>query len=147
MELSLTNKEDKEDEDYEKELLGKEESTSFRGIAARLNFLSLDSPELQFPVKQGSREMANPCKGSRKKLKKIARFLINRERTVWEFRWQEECERSWVVSDSDWGGNRKDRKSTSGGVWMVGNHCVKTWSSSQGAVALSSAEAEFYDMV
>ena len=141
------DKEDKEDEEYEKELLGNEESTSFRGIAARLNFLSLDSPELQFPVKQGSREMANPCKGSWKKLKKIARFLINRERTVWEFRWQEECERSWVVSDSDWGGNRKDRKSTSGGVWMVGNHCIKTWSSSQGAIALSSAEAEFYAMV
>ena len=30
---------------------------------------------------------------------------------------------------------------------MLGLHCIKTWSSSQGAVALSSAEAEFYGMV
>ena len=30
---------------------------------------------------------------------------------------------------------------------MLGSHCIKTWSSSQGAVALSSAEAEFYGMV
>ena len=30
---------------------------------------------------------------------------------------------------------------------MVGNHCIKTWSSTQGAVALSSAEAEFYAMI
>ena len=30
---------------------------------------------------------------------------------------------------------------------MIGNHCIKTWSSSQGAVALSSAEAEFYAMI
>ena len=30
---------------------------------------------------------------------------------------------------------------------MVGKHCVKTWSSTQGAVALSSAEAEFYAMI
>ena len=30
---------------------------------------------------------------------------------------------------------------------MLGNHCVKTWSTSQGAVALSSAEAEFYAMI
>ena len=30
---------------------------------------------------------------------------------------------------------------------MMGIHCVKTWSSSQGAIALSSAEAEFYGMV
>ena len=30
---------------------------------------------------------------------------------------------------------------------MIGKHCVKTWSTSQGAVALSSAEAEFYAMI
>ena len=30
---------------------------------------------------------------------------------------------------------------------MLGKHCVKTWSTSQGAVALSSAEAEFYAMI
>ena len=30
---------------------------------------------------------------------------------------------------------------------MLGNHCIKTWSSTQGAVALSSAEAEFNAMV
>lgn len=30
---------------------------------------------------------------------------------------------------------------------MLGDHCVKTWSSSQGAYALSSAEAEFYGMI
>ena len=41
----------------------------------------------------------------------------------------------------------KDRKSTSGGVWMLGKHCIKTWCGSQGAFALSSAEAEFYAMV
>ena len=30
---------------------------------------------------------------------------------------------------------------------MLGSHCIKTWSSSQGAVALSSTEAEFYGMI
>ena len=30
---------------------------------------------------------------------------------------------------------------------MVGNHCIKTWSATQGAYALSSAEAEFYAMI
>ena len=29
----------------------------------------------------------------------------------------------------------------------MGGHCLRTWSSTQGAVALSSAEAEFYAMV
>ena len=30
---------------------------------------------------------------------------------------------------------------------MLGKHCIKTWSASQGAVALSNAEAEFYGMI
>ena len=52
-----------------------------------------------------------------------------------------------TYSDSDWGGRPGSRKSTSGGVWMIGSHCIKTWSSTQGSFALSSAEAEFYGMV
>ena len=50
-------------------------------------------------------------------------------------------------TDSDWGGDRADRRSTSGGTITYGKHCWRTWSSTQGAVALSSAEAEFYAMV
>ena len=30
---------------------------------------------------------------------------------------------------------------------MLGSHCIKTWSATQGAYALSSAEAEFYAMI
>ena len=30
---------------------------------------------------------------------------------------------------------------------MLGRHCLKTWSSTQGPIALSSAEAEFYALV
>ena len=30
---------------------------------------------------------------------------------------------------------------------MIGKHCIKTWSATQGAYALSSAEAELYGMV
>ena len=45
------------------------------------------------------------------------------------------------------GGEVEERKSTSGGVWMIGSHCIKVWSATQGAYALSSAEAEFYAMI
>ena len=30
---------------------------------------------------------------------------------------------------------------------MHGNHCIKTWSSAQPVIALSSGEAEYYGMV
>ena len=36
----------------------------------------------------------------------------------------------------------RTRRSTSGGVAFLGSHCIKTWSSTQSIVALSSAEAE-----
>ena len=50
------------------------------------------------------------------------------------------------------GGSRWDRKSTSGGVVKMGvvkmwGRCVKIWSTTHAAVALSTAESEFYPMV
>ena len=33
------------------------------------------------------------------------------------------------------------------GALLMGKHCIKTWSTAQGAVALSGAEAEFYALV
>ena len=54
---------------------------------------------------------------------------------------------SSVVTDSDWGGSSRDRKSTSGGAWMIGKHCIKTWCATQGPYALSSGAAELYAIV
>ena len=44
----------------DEEDLGKEEATVYRGLAARLNFMSQDCPDLQFPTKPCSKEVANP---------------------------------------------------------------------------------------
>ena len=114
---------------------------------ARFNHLSSDCPDLQFPIKQCSREMAKPNRGSWGRMKKVAKYLLNRERVDWRFDWQDEPSACYVAADNDWGGNLKDRKSTSGRVWMLGHHTIKTWSASQGAIVLSSAEAEFYAMI
>jgi hypothetical protein len=61
---------------------------------------------------------------------------------VWKYGWQGRKEELEVYTDSDWAGCRKTRRSTSGGVVMVGRHVVKTWSRTQKVVALSSGEAE-----
>ena len=73
--------------------------------------------------------------------------MVGRKSVVWLFRWQDEVAYAYVASDSDWGGNSKDRRSTSGGVWRLGGHLIKTWSSTQQAYALSSAEAELYALI
>lgn len=45
-------------------------------------------------------------------------------------------------SDSDWAGCKKTMKSSSGGVISRGRHFLKSWSSIQKSITLSSAEAE-----
>ncbi len=46
--------------------------------------------------------------------------------------------------DSDWAGCRETRKSTNGGSMTVSGACLKTWSSTQAVLAISSGEAEYY---
>ena len=122
-------------------------ATAYRALVARLNFLGQDSPDLQFPAKELSRDMACPTVGSWGRLKKVARFLVGRRCVVWHYRFQHVPSRLSVFVDSDWGGDRLSRKSTSGGAICLGGHLLRTWSSTQSAIALSSAEAEFYALV
>ena len=52
-----------------------------------------------------------------------------------------------VYVDSDWAGCKVTRKSTSGGAITWDGGLLKSWSTTQGATALSSGEAEFYAAV
>ena len=63
------------------------------------------------------------------------------------FEWQAEVKTDKIYSHSDWGDLVGSRKSTSGGALLMGKHCMTTWSTTQGAVALSSVEAECYALV
>eukprot|EP00973_Karenia_brevis_P031379 4329357-Karenia_brevis.AAC.1 len=65
---------DKEDrvEEWEDEFLGKSEATEYRGLVARLNFMSLDLLELQLAIKQCSRDMVNPRVVSWRALERVA---------------------------------------------------------------------------
>ena len=85
-----------------------------------MNYLAQDSPDLQYPAKEISREMARPKMGAWMRLKKVVRYLAGRRAVVWKYGYQEEVQEVVVRADSDWGGNRWSRKSTSGGVVMMG---------------------------
>ena len=67
-------------------------------------------------------------------------------RLVWTYPYQR-AEGIDIYSDTDWSGCPRTRKSTSGGVVMVGSRCIRTWSSTQPSVTLSSGKAEFYGIV
>jgi hypothetical protein len=91
--------------------------------------------------------MAQPRKRHWRALKRLARYLKGKPITVFEYRWQTESGEIEGYTDSDWAGCRHTSKSTSGGAMMLGQHCVKTWSSTQKSITLSSGEAELVAMV
>ena len=123
-------------------LMPARDASAFRGLAARANYLALDRADIQYAAKELCRGVAQPTRGHMKKLRRLARYLIEVPRVVWQFGFQGACNELSVSSDSDWAGCRRTAKSTSGGAIMRGTHCLKSWSSTQKFVTLSSAEAE-----
>ena len=82
------------------------------------------------------------------KMKRLARYLLQFPRIIFEFNPNLEDDGViYVYSDSDWAGCLRTRRSTSGGVMMLGNGVVKTWSNTQTTIAQSSGEAEYYAIV
>ena len=72
---------------------------------------------------------------------------MGRPRLVWHFPWQDPTSRLNVYVDTDFAGCLKTRRSTSGGLGMVGCHSIKAWSATQTVVALSNGEAELSGLV
>ena len=120
--------------------------TGFRGLAARGNYLAADRVDLQFSAKEICRFMSAPMETSMMALKRLGRYLKDHKRLVYTYPWQEASGID-VYSDTDWSGCPRTRRSTSGGCVMFGRHVIRTWSSTQPLVTLSSGEAEFYGLV
>ena len=47
----------------------------------------------------------------------------------------------------DYAGCKRTRRSTNGGLAMLGEHVIKSWASTQIVVALSSGDAEYYCVI
>ncbi len=123
-----------------------DKQSPFRAVAARANYLAADRPEIQFAAKEVCRWMSSPSELSLGALKRMGRFLEGHQRLVYSYPWQE-AEGLEVYSDTDWAGCQRTRKSTSGGGLLLGRHLIKSWSSTQSSVSLSSGEAEYYGVV
>ncbi len=123
------------------------DTTLYRACAARCNFLGLDRPDLQYAAKEVSRGMSKPTQENMTDLKRIARYLKKYPRAVFEYKFQLPPKRIRIFSDSNWAGCVKTRKSTQGGTVMLNGCCIKSWSSTQAIISLSSGEAEYYGIV
>ena len=126
----------------ESPLLEDERLKRYQSVAARLNYLALDRPDVQFASKELMRKMSAPTEDDEQKLKRVGRYLVGRPRFVLRIPWADLPARLTVYADSDFAGCSTTRKSTSGGDIMMGQVCLKAWAKTQPTIALSSGEAE-----
>ena len=123
------------------------ECTAYRSIVMRAQYLQQDRSDLSEAVKGLSRNMKEPTQSDWLDLKRMGRYLKGKPRVVIKFKPQKYFKDITVYTDSDHAGCLKTRRSTSGTIVMLGNHCVKGSSAMQSTIALSSGESEYYGIV
>ena len=101
------------------------ETTRYRSVVARCNYLAADRPDIQFAVKELCREMSTPTTTSMSKLKKLGRYLQRHPRLLIYFSYQHTPCNLGIYADADYAGCRRTRRSTNGGCTMLGEHCIK----------------------
>jgi len=109
--------------------------------------MAQDRSDVQHAVKELSRKMSKPNRGDMRQLKRFGRYLIGKPRMRCIMRYQAKPDKLDIWGDTDFAGCVRTRKSTTGGVAVLGSHTIKTWSLAQSIVALSSGEAEYYGLV
>ena len=127
--------------------IASQRGSMYRSLVMRIAYLAQDRGDLQFATKELARGMSEPTEWYWSQLKRVGRYLLGRPRIELVYRWQKYTQHLNCYVDSDFAGCKRTRKSTNGGALVHGGHCIKTWSSNQAVIALSSGEAEFYAMV
>ena len=113
-----------------------------RANVARGSYLSYHRSDIQYAVKELSRNTSKPTGKDMRKLKRLARYLKSKPRVVTRYGFRQREDKVLGCSDSDWAGCKRTARSTSGGVVRYCGHYVKSWSSTQRSITLSSGEAE-----
>lgn len=116
--------------------------TLFRSLVGCLMYLTATRPDIMFPVSLVSRFMENPKKSHWEAAKRILRYVKGTLNHGIKYS-QVQSPKLVGFSDSDYGGNLVDSKSTTCYVFSLGSGAVSWQSKKQKVVALSSTEAEY----
>ena len=135
------------EEERDNTVLGAEEAATYRSIAMRIGYLSMDRPDMLRTVREMAKGLKEPQQYHWGLLKRAARYLRGTPRLVQLVPYQDQftCINAW--SDSDHAGCIRSRKSTTGTVVQLGEATVKTAAKGQAVIALSTGEAEYYALI
>ena len=128
-------------------LLNEAAKATYRSNVMRLGYLAQDRPDIQYVAKERARQLNAPTVYDENQLKRAVRYLKGVGRIVQEFKQQARPDGLTVFSDSDFAGCVRTRRSTSCTMVFYGLHLLRSSSTTQAIVSLSSGEAEFYSAV
>ncbi|WVZ17444.1 hypothetical protein V8G54_010426 [Vigna mungo] len=119
--------------------------TWYKQIIGSLRFLCNSRPDLAYGVGLLSRFMSKPKKSHLIAAKRILRYVrgTSDHDILFSYGMKEEVLRLVGYTDSDFGGDQVERKSTSGSIFFINDVPVSWSSKKQTIVALSSCEAEY----
>lgn len=114
----------------------------YRSIIGSLLYVTASRPDVMFSVCMCARYQSSPRESHLKACKRILRYLKSTQDVgLW---YPKESSFELIgYSDSDYGGCKINRKSTSGTCQLLGKSLVSWSSKKQNSVALSTAEAEY----
>ena len=137
-------------DDGEDPYLDDDKISTYRCVTGTLAYAGIDRRDLQFELNLLSRQMKQPRESGWALAKRVCRYICGTEDAyVWLPRPRESdydygvCVLD-VWSDSDWAGDRRDRRSQSSIVLEIDGCPAFGASRRQAIIAGSSAEAEFY---
>ncbi|KAJ9546726.1 hypothetical protein OSB04_019269 [Centaurea solstitialis] len=114
----------------------------YRSIIGSLLYLTATRPDIMFSTCFCARFQANPIESHLKVVKRILRYLKGtQDLSLW---YPKDSSFELIsFTDSDYGGCKLDRKSTSGSCQFLGDKLVSWTSKKQNCVSTSTAEAKY----
>ncbi|KAH9685807.1 hypothetical protein KPL70_014105 [Citrus sinensis] len=116
--------------------------TFFKSLVGSLRYLTCTRPDIFYVVGLASRYMKNPKTTHFKAAKRILRYIKGTTNFGLLYSFSNDY-KLVGYSDSDWGGDVDDRKSTTGFVFFMGDTAFTSMSKKQPIVMLSTCEAEY----
>ncbi|GAU23238.1 hypothetical protein TSUD_172660 [Trifolium subterraneum] len=118
--------------------------TQFKQIVGSLMYLTATRPDIMFAVNLIARRfMEHPVESHMMAAKRVLRYIRGTLELGIMYKKEKQEARFLAYSDSDYGGDLEDRKSTSGYVFKIGSGAVSWSSKKQPVVTPSSTKAEF----
>ena len=129
----------------DKEMLEGSEAEAYRSVVGILMYSKRHRFDLHYAAKSPAMASSSPTKGHMRRLKRVLRYIQStRDMHLELVRPREKLTELVGWCDGSWADLDEKRRSTTGGLLMLGGPCVADWSRTQKPTALSSGESEFY---